>query len=279
MNVEDRLAVSTVTFRDAPLAEALELLRTLGVARIDLTAIRHYCAHFDPLLVDVGEAECVRVRDLVAGAGLRAISVTGYPANPLAKDLNGDDWESGVDAYVRCAMHLQAQDLIFPPGSPAPAPEHWRGTAEHAKPWLHDGALRSVHAHLRPVLALQSDSLLRTTQQALDFLKILNLPQVGLAVDPAHLAAVGEDPAASLRQLADAVFFVMLRDTDGTNYNLPPGKGKLDYPAILGALDEINYQGPLVLAIDDVSLRPQERTDLLKWGIDFLRQREERKAA
>ncbi|MHB9025231.1 MAG: sugar phosphate isomerase/epimerase family protein [Armatimonadota bacterium] len=279
MNLEDRLAVSTVTFRDAPLAGALEWLQPLGIPRIDLTAIVRYCDHFDPFLVDVGEDECIRVRDLVAGAGMQAVSVTGYPANPLAKDLNGDDWESGVDAYVRCAMHLGAQYLNFPPGSPAPAPEHWRGTAEHAKPWLRDGALRSVHAHLRPVIALQSNSLLRTTQQALDFLQILNIPQAGLAVDPAHLAAVGEDPAASLRKMGDAVAFVMLRDTDGESYNLPPGKGRLDFEEILGALDEINYQGPLVLAIDDIRVRPQKRADLLKWGVDYLAERGQRKAA
>lgn len=277
----DQIAASSVTFRDLPLEGALHHLRTVGFTLLDLTAIRHFCDHFDPLLVDVGEQECIRVKELVDRYRMHAVSVTTYPANPLAHDLNGDDWTSGVDAYVRLTRRLQAAHIIFPPGSPAPAPDRWRGTAEHAKPWLRDAVQRAQNARQIPSIALQSHSLLRTSQQGMDFLRILHQPgPVGLAVDPAHLAAVGEDPVTAIRQMGKAITYVVLRDTDGTDYNLPPGSGTLNYPGILAALDDVGYAGPLILAIDNVARSADERRDLLARGWEYLTGLlEERKAA
>jgi len=272
MNLNERLTASSVTFRDEPLESALQQLSGLGFTRLDLVAIRHFCAHFDPLLVSVGEEECVRVRELIAGCHMQTVSVTTYPANPLANNLNGDDWVSGVDAYVRLGLVLQARFLILPPGRPAPSPDRWRGTAQRAKPWQREAVMRTLNAHMLPAVALQSGSLLRTAQQGLDFLSILGLRSAGLAVDPAHLAAMGEDPAEAIRRMNDAIAFVVLRDTDGENFNLPPGMGRLDYPGILAALNDIGYDGPLVLAIDDMTIPPQQRGELLKRGWDYLDQ-------
>lgn len=272
MNISEQLAVSSITFRSEPLEKALQRIQQLGFSRMDLTAIRHYCDHFDPLLVDVGEEECARIRDLVASYGIQVISLTSYPANPLAKDLNGDDWVEGVDAYVRLGLYVGASHIIYPPGRPAPPADRWRGSAEHALPWLREAAQRTLTAQMTPTLALQSNSLLRTSRQGLDFLPLLRIPQVGLAVDPAHLAGMGEDPGDALRKMGSAVGYVVLRDTDGTNFNLPPGWGELDYDDILAALAEIDYRGPLVLAVDDITQTPEARADLIKRGRDFLLQ-------
>ncbi|MHB9131734.1 MAG: sugar phosphate isomerase/epimerase family protein [Armatimonadota bacterium] len=279
MKLADQLAASSVTFRDEPLEKALDRLQMLGFTRIDLTAIRHYSDHFDPLLVDVGEEECFRVRDIITAHGMTAVSVVTYPANPLAIDINGDDWASGIDAYVRLGQVLGSTVLILPPGSPAPHVDRWRGTAERVLPWLRDGVRRISNAHMRPSIALQSNSLLRTSRQGIDLLKILGMPQAGLAIDPAHLSAMGEDPVQAIRRMGAAINFVVLRDAAGRNFNLPPGRGKLDYPGILTALDEIAYAGPLVLAIDNVAVKAEERTDLLKRGWDYLLRISERKAA
>ncbi len=279
MELVERLAVSSITFRDEPLATAAARVRRLGFTRLDLTAIRHYCDHVDPLLVDVGEEECARVRALLDAAGLQTVSLTGYPANPLARDLNGDDWAEGMDAYVRLGIALGAETLVLPPGHPAPAADRWRGTAERALPWQREAVRRAQAGHLTPAFALQSDSLLRTAAEGAVFLPLLKLPGAGLAVDPAHLAAVNDDPVDALRALGDTVAFVVLRDTDRYDYNLPPGDGELDYPAILAALEAIRYAGPLVLAVDDVSLPPEEREARLQQGRAYLEGYAQRKAA
>lgn len=270
MNIAERLAVSSVTFRDESLEQALRELRAQAFTRLDLVAIRHYCDHFDPLLVSVGEEACQRVRALLDTYDMQAISITGYPANPLAHHLLGDDWVEGVDAYVRLGLILGARTLIFPPGAPNPPAARWHEMAEHAVPWLREAAQRTLNAHMQPAIALQSNSLLRTSQQGMEFLRLLNLPGVGLAVDPAHFAAMGEDPATALRQLGHAIAFVVLRDTDGHHFNLPPGMGRLDYPDILAALREVRYSGPLVLAVDDLALVRPQRVEWLLRGREYL---------
>jgi len=279
-DIENQLAASSVTFRDESLDDALRRLRGLGFMRIDLLAIRHYCDHFDPLLVSVGDHEAQRVRAIVDEYGVQVVSMTTYPANPLGRNLNGDDWVAGIDAYMQVGRALDAHIAIFPPGTPAPMASRWRGTAEMVLPWLREAARRALSANMRPAIALQSNSLLRTSENGLDFLKLLNMPDVGLAVDTAHLTAMGEDPAKALRRMGDAVAYVMLRDTDGQNFNLPPGGGFIDFSAVLDALARINYTGPLTLSIDDVDVTADRRAKMLSDGRDFLlASREKRQAA
>lgn len=270
MDLFPRLAASTATFRDAPLAEAAQRLRALGFAQVDLTAVRDVCEHFDPLLVDVGEAECYRVRDVLAANSLRAASITGYPANPLDRHIDRDEWLDMMFGYVACAVITEAPLLVLPAGNPAPPDDRWRGELEHAKPWLRDAAQRALNARVAPALGMGPGSLLNSTRHARELLGILGMPSLGVAIDTARLAQQGEDPARAIRELGSAVAHVTLRDTDGANHNLPPGKGILDFSVILDALRVVDYTGPLVLTLDDETLSADARADALVSGWHFL---------
>jgi sugar phosphate isomerase/epimerase len=270
MDLLPRLAASTATFRDVPLAEAAQRLRALGFAQVDLTAIRDYCEHFDPLLVDVGEAECYRVRDVLAEHSLRAASLTGYPANPLDRHINRDEWVDMMFGYVACAVILEAPLLVLPAGNPAPPDDRWRGEVEHAKPWIRDAAQRALNAHVAPALVLGPGSLLNSSTHARELLAILDIPSLGIAIDTARLAQLGEDPARAIRELGGAIAHVTLRDTDGHSPNLPPGTGILDFNAILDALIGVGYTGPLVLSIDNEALTVEARADALVTGWHYL---------
>lgn len=270
MDLYPRLAVSSATFRDEPLTEAAQRIRALGITQLGLVAIPHYCEHLDPLLVDVGEAECYRARDVLAANGLRAVSVTGNPANPLDRHIDRDAWQDMLFGYVQCGLVLEAPLLVLPAGNPAPPADRWRGELEHAKPWLRDAVERALQAHLAPALGMTPDSLLNSTTHAKELLTILGIPALGVAIDTAQLAQAGEDPARAIRELGGAMAHVTLRDTDGNNNNLPPGSGRLDFSAILNALIDIGYTGPLELFIDDETLTPEARTEALVTGWHYL---------
>jgi sugar phosphate isomerase/epimerase len=270
MDLFPRLAASSATFRDAPLGEALRRLHDLGFAQVGLVSIPDYCEHFDPLLVDVGEEECARVRGEFLAAGLRAVSVTGFPANPLDRHLNSDEWLDNIFGYVACGTIVEATVLILPAGNPAPADDRWRGEVEHAKPWLRDAVQRALAAHLTPALAMSPDTLLNSSRHALDLLALLGIPSLGVAIDTALLARQGEDPVRAIRTLGGAIAHVTLRDTDGASINLPPGSGHLDFNAILDALIEADYTGPLVLLNDDIAQTPEDRADCLLLGWHYL---------
>ncbi|OPZ82734.1 MAG: Xylose isomerase-like TIM barrel [bacterium ADurb.Bin429] len=225
-----------------------------------------YCEHFDPLLVDVGEEECARARGEFLARGLHVVSVTGYPANPLDRHINRDGWLDMIFGYTACARALEAGVFILPSGGPAPEDAYWRGEVEHAKPWLRDAAQRALAGHLAPALAVAPDTLLNTSRRALELLTILGIPSLGVAVDTALLAQMGEDPARAIRALGGALAHVILRDTDGPHLNLPPGSGDLDFSAILDALTEVGYTGPLMLLNDDITQPAEVRSDSLLVG-------------
>jgi len=90
-------------------------------------------------------------------------------------------------------------------------------------------------------------------------------PALGLQFDPSHLYWLQIDYLAALREFAPKVGLVHAKDTEilpGTlartgilgrgwwRYRLP-GLGKIDWPAFVGALREIGYQGDLAIEHED----------------------------
>jgi len=76
----------------------------------------------------------------------------------------------------------------------------------------------------------------------------------GYLYDNAIHHMLGEDAAAAVRQFADRIFFVHIRDVrkatgegaSGTGYDeVFPGTGEVDFRPVLGALKEIGYSGVL----------------------------------
>lgn len=90
-------------------------------------------------------------------------------------------------------------------------------------------------------------------------------PEFGFTFDPAHLHWQGVDPVAFLRQYAERIYHVHIKDAtltlDGRSSVLAghwpsgdvrrgfqfrsPGRGGIDWEAIIRTLNEIGYEGPL----------------------------------
>jgi sugar phosphate isomerase/epimerase len=98
--------------------------------------------------------------------------------------------------------------------------------------------------------------------------------EVGLALDTGALYWHGADPAQFLRRFADRVFHVRVTDVavhlTGSNSVLSPlpegdprrgwdwrspGRGQVDFEAILRALNDIGYTGPLSVAWCDSQMQ------------------------
>ena len=83
---------------------------------------------------------------------------------------------------------------------------------------------------------------------------------VGLCVDVGHAAVFGRDPAAEIRIAGTHLLSLHLHDNLGerlsngrilidADRHLAPGEGVLDWPAIVAALADVRYQGPLALEL------------------------------
>lgn len=76
---------------------------------------------------------------------------------------------------------------------------------------------------------------------------------IGLNLDPSHLFPMGEMPHVVAYEVGDRVFHTHFSDNDAqTNAHWRPGKGKIDWRALLIALDDIGYDGPISLELEDV---------------------------
>jgi len=78
-------------------------------------------------------------------------------------------------------------------------------------------------------------------------------PALGMNLDPSHLFPLGELPHAVVYQLRDRILHCHFSDNDGlTNVHWRPGKGKIDWEALMRALHEVGYDGVISIELEDV---------------------------
>ncbi len=93
---------------------------------------------------------------------------------------------------------------------------------------------------------------------------------LGFAVTPPHLMALGQDPADCMRRLGPAVRSLYLWDLartyrpgDSIHFGPPeaqlPGGGQVDFRALLVAVAQSGYRGPLNIGVHDADHWPINR--------------------
>ena len=180
-------------------------------------------------------------------------------------------------ATFRLAEKLGANVVSGFTGSPV-----WAYTSGYPapKPGVIADALKAFAAQWNPILDAARDCGVRFAcevhpgQLAFDLystevvLDVLNArEEFGILFDPSHLHWQGIDPVAFLRRFADRIYHVHLKDAvlslDGRAGLLSgywpsgdarrgwqfrsPGRGGIDWEAIIRCLNEIGYDGPLAV--------------------------------
>jgi len=84
--------------------------------------------------------------------------------------------------------------------------------------------------------------------------KVKNLdPRVGLCIDIGHTIRIGLDPARDIEKYADRLFDVHLKDVDvaaARGKSIELGRGVIDLPSVIQALNKINYNGIMALEFE-----------------------------
>jgi inosose dehydratase len=85
---------------------------------------------------------------------------------------------------------------------------------------------------------------------------------VKLELDTAHVVAGGGDPAKTIEKYHDRLLFLHLKDVVDIPADTPKarypfqfvelGRGRVDLPAVFGALDEVGFKGWAVVELDRV---------------------------
>ena len=75
---------------------------------------------------------------------------------------------------------------------------------------------------------------------------------VRLELDTAHYQQAGGDPAEAVRQHADRLLFLHVKDLDTSDRFVELGRGRVNFPAVFAALDAIGFDGWGVVELDSV---------------------------
>jgi len=226
-------------------AEGIRLTKKIGFDSIDISA--------DPL--ETGVQERKLIRDTVAETGLPVISVVGCSLG--IADLYPSVRRFHIDRakkYLDLGFELDAKNYLIVIGEyiwqreVIPPRDQWywaveglRELGDHAAPLGLEIAIELEPFHLSIVNSV--DSMAR-------FLDDVGHPAVKANLDVSHLALVHAQ-AAEIATLAGRIAHAHFSDCDGKKHgDLPPGRGVVDFPPYLAAMQAAGFQGTLSIELE-----------------------------
>ena len=195
----------------------------------------------------------------VASAALEETGLAPYVVGAMApgRDLVATDADcvAATQDYLRACVDLAAavgapavcgpfyaqtgRVWRLAPDERAAAYAEWRA---HLEPVVEHAAERGVRIGIEPLNRYET-SLVNTVDQALEGLGPLLGPTLGLALDTYHLNIEERSSADAVRRAGEHLVHVQVCGNDRG----APGGDQTDWDALLAALDEVGYDGPLVI--------------------------------
>jgi sugar phosphate isomerase/epimerase len=245
-----KLGFSTNAFKQVSLEESLREIAACGYAGVEIMAdVPHaYPPHMDPrrrkAVVDLCRDLRLTITNLNAFT-LFALGDTWHPSwiEPDAA-ARGRRIEHTL-AAIRLARDLGAPGISLEPGGPLP---DGLGRAEAME--LYRQGLREVlpladECRVNLLVEPEPHLLIERPEEYEELIADFKHPRLGLNFDMGHFFCVGVDPAAAARRLGPHIRHVHLEDIAASreHLHLVPGRGVIDFRAVLAALRDVGYDG------------------------------------
>jgi D-psicose/D-tagatose/L-ribulose 3-epimerase len=268
--------VWTSPLTDTGVADLLHRIAGMGFDAVELP------------LENVGDLTVEVVADALAETGLMPCVVG---AMAPGRDLVDPSCVAGTQDYLRACIDFAAGIGATSVCGPfyAATGRVWRMDADqratayddlrtHLAPVVDHATARGVRLGIEPLNRYET-SLVNTVDQALTALAPLLGDGLGLALDSYHLNIEERSSADAIRTAGPHLVHVQVCGSDRG----APGGDQTDWPALVAALDQVGYAGPLVIesfTADNASIataasiwRPLAPTqdDLARDGLAFLR--------
>ena len=257
-------ALSTLTYPDLHLGEALERIAARGFRTVDIAHMSVYCRHFH-----LGAAETEGQRGLLRTLGLQPIALNYYggesdplqPAAPRTHRL----YVTEEAARYREMMHrviLQCRSLGIPllmvvpnrRGEEAEQPEAIAATAAVISAVADEAYANGLRV---TVEAPHCFNQLHSVERLAEFFGYVTSPHVGVTVDCSHWGVLRYDLEALWDAVGPRIFHVHLRDSAGPDTNdflqqleLTPGSGEVDFARFGAWLDSHGYRGNVTMELE-----------------------------
>jgi L-ribulose-5-phosphate 3-epimerase len=244
------LGYNTNGFAHHRLEDALRILADLGYQSVAITLDHHALNPFDDDIAD----QCKQIRALLDELGLRCVIETGarFLLDPRRKHqptLFSGSFERGSRGGFLCdanatAWILGADAVSFWSGTPDDAlteAECWSRLVRQCRALCDAAAAMSVKLAFEPEPGMFIDTMAKYEE----LVRRVDHPCFGLTLDVGHLHCMGELPIADhIHRWKDRLWNVHIEDMRrGIHDHLMFGEGEMDFPPILRALRDIDYQG------------------------------------
>lgn len=239
-----KYSVSNWIFGREPLERSFIRLVRQGYDAIELRG--------EPDLYSVKE-----VNHLKAQYGLQASSICGMYPGPRPgelRDLSHPTTEERAKAleYVYACLDLaaavSAPVLVLTPNPVAKVrplakiEDEWKWAVESVYKAGERAAQVGVTIAVEPINRYET-YLINSCEQALRFIRQVNLPAVKMMLDTFHVNIEEPSPVASFRRAGADLVHVHVADSN----RQPVGRGHLDFKEIVRALVEMKYPGALTM--------------------------------
>jgi len=274
-----QLAYSSNAYLNHPVEEAIGRIAALGYAGLELLAD---APHAWPAgLLDVQKQA---IRRCLERHGLAISNLNAFMMNAVA-DPRQPYWHPSwiePDPHYRAirrlhtqrALHLAAElgakSIQTAGGGPLAPGQSWAEAAEV----FYDEIMPCVELaeRLQVFLLIEPEPglMIERFDQYLEFAGRIDSPWLGLNLDVGHAFCMGEDLPGWIARLAPHTKHYHLEDIAPTrrHVHLIPGRGAIDFPAVLRAIDAAGYQGWLTVElypyIDDPDAAGREAKTFLE---------------
>ncbi|MFN4261086.1 MAG: sugar phosphate isomerase/epimerase family protein [Gemmataceae bacterium] len=143
------------------------------------------------------------------------------------------------------ARELGAKCITTEPGGPVEPGASWSEAlklfVEMLKPVIAHAEKENVFLLIEPEPGL----LIETADQFEELMRHIDSPAVGLNFDIGHAYCVHDEPAPTIRRLAQYIRHFHLEDIAATrvHHHLIPGEGAIDFAAVFESIRAIGYDG------------------------------------
>lgn len=257
-------ALSTLTYPDLPLGEALARIAARGFRTVDIAHMSVYCRHFY-----LGAAETEGIRGLLRAHGLQPLALNYYggeidpdqPAAPRTHRLHYPEEAARYREMMRRVI-LQCRSLGIPllmavPGRRTEAPDRLDELKAGAA-IISELADEAYANGLRlTVEAPHCFNLLHTVDRLAEFFSYVTSPHLGVTVDSSHWGVLRYDLDALWDAVGPRIWHIHLRDGGGPDTDdfkqdleLTPGTGDVDFARYGAWLDSHGYRGNVTMELE-----------------------------
>jgi sugar phosphate isomerase/epimerase/mannose-6-phosphate isomerase-like protein (cupin superfamily) len=191
-----------------------------------------------------------RYAEMIRQAGLEVYSVSHH-----GNFVTDDRFFEELKRLIPFARAMGTQIFVISSGPidrqnrPAQRPVVEKRLTELAKVAKEAGVILALEPE--PNLAVES------TREMMQLIWKIGLPSLRINLDIGHAFLTDGDLVKSIREAAKLIVHTHIDDmAGGVHKHLVPGTGEIDLPAVMTALLEVGYEGPLV--VDLFNLDPKE---------------------